>query len=92
MGNYLDEKVKEFWGGFTVGGITGVNFLFTDAPTLGHVAIEYTFRFIGALMIAVTSGLCTAMALDLYKYKFKDKIFKPKQDGNKEKDDQSKAA
>lgn len=84
MGNYLDEKVKEFWGGFTVGGFAGVNLLFADAPTWNHLVLEYTLRFFGAVMIAVTSGLCTALVLDLYKYKFKDKIFKPKKDGNKE--------
>lgn len=78
MGNYLDEKVKEFWGGFTVGGFAGINFLFADVPTFGHLALEYTIRFIGAVMIAATSGVCTAMAVDFYKHKVRDRLFPPK--------------
>lgn len=89
MGNYLDEKVKEFWGGFVVGGFAGVNFLFVDAVSWVDVATGYILRFIGVVMIAATSGVMTAMAVDFYKHKIKPKLFK---NGNEEKDDQQKAA
>lgn len=84
MGNYLDEKVKEFWGGFIVGGYSGVKFLFADPTGWDHMVLEYTLRFLGAIFIAATSGVLTAMTIDLYKYKIKDKLFKPKENDKEE--------
>lgn len=84
MGNYLNEHVKEFWGGFTVGGFAGVNFLFADIPSWGDLAVGYTIRFLGAVMIAAASGVLTTMAVDWYKHKIKERLFKPKENDKEE--------
>lgn len=78
MDKYLNEKIKEFWGGFMVGGIAGVKFLFTGGHSWEDLALEYAIKFFAAIMFAFISGIFTVFAVDLYKHKLKDKLFPPK--------------
>ena len=86
MGNILNEKIKEFWGGFVVGGFAGVNFLFTGFNNWGDIVLAYTLKFFASIIFALVSGICTVAAVDFYKHKIKHKLFghdkeKDKSDG-----------
>lgn len=48
------------------------------ARTPVGIALEYTARLFGSVIIAAMTALATTLVIDYYKHKWKDKIFKSK--------------
>jgi hypothetical protein len=74
MEEFFKEKFKIFIGGFIAGGIpTCIGFL--HIPIIGtdlkRLVLEYIFRFFGAIIIALFTGLITVMMKDFYDIKIK---------------------
>lgn len=77
MQELFKEKLKWFIVGGAVGGIAGFHFLFDGAPiSPGDLALEYTAKFFGTIILTFVSGLTTVIAHDFYKEKLKHKLFK----------------
>lgn len=85
MQEFFTERLKVFLGGCFAGGIASVNWLFINS----NVYLAFGVKLMGAIIIALFSGVITLFARDLYKHlKRKYKFFK----NDNEKDDESKVA
>lgn len=82
MLKFIHENLKEFWRGSIGGCFAGGGFLYIKQSILTDALLSLMTVGISAIV----GGLCTALAADIYKHHIKHKVFKNKQDGNREKD------
>lgn len=78
MREIIKEKLKWFIGGSFVGGYAGFTFLFNGNTHGIDLALGYTFKFFGTIILAFVSGVATVAAHDFYKIKMKNFLYKKK--------------
>jgi hypothetical protein len=82
MWKSIHENLKEFWRGCVGGCFAGGGLLYIKQDIL----ISYLLSFLTVAISALVGGLFTALASDLYKHHIKNRLFKNKKDGDKEKE------
>lgn len=86
MGNPFHEKAKEFWSGFSLGGIAGIKFLWVGGNNWPDIAFVWVLKFFGTCMLAFSTGILTIVATDFYKHYLKNKLFPHGKDKNNKDD------
>lgn len=73
MWQFFKEKAKFFCGGFIAGVFPAYKLLFLN----GDIYLTFFFKCLGAIIIAILSGIFTSFGHEVYKFvKKKYKVFK----------------
>jgi hypothetical protein len=81
MEKFIRAHLQEFWSGAFTGGVAGSIFLFPAPLFVNHFFLAYVVKIIGTAVMAGLSGLATAFAVDFYRHKIKQKIFRRNKNG-----------
>lgn len=79
MSDHKSELIAGWWGGFTVGGVSGVKIFMLQMNPFSFPA-EFALKLIGTIILSCVGGVFGMMARDAYTHWIKPKItsFNPK--------------
>lgn len=82
MWKFITDNFKEFWRGGVAGSVAGGGYVWLNKIIL----LDYIGSLFTVALSAIVGAMATALAADYYKHKIKHKLFKPKKNGQSEKD------